>query len=103
MWYIYLLRCSDKSLYCGITNNIERRLKAHQSGKGAKYTRGRLPVKLVYTECVETKSEALKRELKIKKYSKDKKEFMVNVVQLVRTPDCGSGGRGFEYPHSPHI
>ena len=78
MWYVYLLRCSDGSLYCGITNDIERRLKAHQAGKGAKYTRARLPVKLAYTETVESKSKALKRELQIKKFSKTKKEQLTS-------------------------
>ena len=74
MWHVYLLRCSDNSLYCGISNNVKRRLKAHQAGKGAKYTRGRLPVKLVYVSGVCSKSEALKNEIRIKKLSKKEKE-----------------------------
>lgn len=78
MWYVYLLRCSDSSLYCGITNDIQHRLKTHEEGKGAKYTRGRLPIKLAYTEVVENKSEALKREIQIKKLSKNKKEELIN-------------------------
>lgn len=82
MWIVYLLRCSDSSLYCGITNNLNRRFKSHQAGKGAKYTRARLPVKLVYWEHVTTKSIALKRELAIKKLSKIKKEDMVDKMWL---------------------
>ena len=77
VWYVYLLRCSDRSLYCGITNDVKRRLKAHQAGKGAKYTRARLPVKVVYTETVGSKSEALKREYQIKRLPKIKKEQMI--------------------------
>lgn len=76
-WYVYVLSCADNSFYCGITNNLEKRLEAHNSGKGAKYTRGRTPVKFVYIEKKKDKSEALKRELKIKSMSrKQKLEFM---------------------------
>lgn len=78
MWTVYLLRCSDSSLYCGITNDVKRRLKAHQAGKGAKYTRARLPVKVVYTEPAVSKSEALKREYQIKQLPKIKKEQMIS-------------------------
>lgn len=73
MNYTYILECADKSLYTGWTNNLERRLKAHNSGKGAKYTRGRGPVKLVYYQCFEEKSDALKREHEIKKMSRESK------------------------------
>lgn len=83
MWHVYLLRCSDGSLYCGITNNIKSRLKAHRAGKGAKYTRGRLPIKLAYTETMENKSGALKREIKIKKMSKKEKEFLIKNMPVV--------------------
>ena len=76
-WYIYLLRCRDNSLYCGITNNIDKRIQTHNRGKASKYTRVRLPVKLVYYETVEDKSIALKREHKIKKYPKYKKEKLI--------------------------
>ena len=72
-WYCYLLRCADDTLYCGITNDIERRLAAHNAGVGAKYTRGRMPLKLVYTEQCGDKSAALKRELKIKKMNRSEK------------------------------
>ena len=62
MCYVYILECADKTLYTGWTVNLENRLKTHNSGKGAKYTRGRLPVKLVYFEKHNNKSMALKRE-----------------------------------------
>jgi putative endonuclease len=72
-WKVYLLRCSDKSLYCGISNNLKLRLIEHNSGKGAKYTRSRRPVKLVGISPEMTKSEALKLEYRIKQLSADKK------------------------------
>jgi putative endonuclease len=72
-WVLYMLRCRDGSLYTGITNNLEKRLEAHRSGKGAKYTRGRGPLELVYMEKCEDKSAALKREVEVKKLSRDEK------------------------------
>ena len=66
-WQVYLLRCSDGTLYCGITNNLDIRVKTHNAGKGAKYTRGRLPVEVVEVSEKMTKSEALKRERAVKK------------------------------------
>ena len=77
MNYTYMVRCSDGSLYTGYTTNLKRREKAHNSGKGAKYTRGRRPVTLVYFEAFETKEEAMRREAAIKKLSKEKKELLV--------------------------
>ena len=77
MWFVYLLRCNDYSLYCGITNNLEKRIDIHNQGKGAKYTKPRLPVCLIYKEKYETKSEALKREYQIKQLSKDEKERLI--------------------------
>ncbi len=65
-WYCYLLECADGTLYCGITNDPERRLAVHHEGSGAKYTRSRLPVKLAYLEHCAGKSEALRRERAIK-------------------------------------
>ena len=65
-WKLYILRCGDGSLYTGITNDIPARLEAHRTGKGAKYTRGRGPLELVYSEDCGTKSQALKRELEVK-------------------------------------
>ena len=76
-WHVYILRCSDRTLYTGITNDLAKRVALHQSGKGAKYTRGRLPVKLVYHECRRTKGRSLRREAEIKKWSKDRKEELV--------------------------
>lgn len=70
----YLLRCSDGSLYCGWTNDVDKRVKAHNAGKGAKYTRSRRPVCLVYLEIFETKQEAMRREAAIKKMDKQAKE-----------------------------
>ena len=72
-WYIYILRCGDGTLYTGITDDVEKRFAAHAAGKGAKYTRGRGPLTLVYTEEVEDKSAALKREHAIKRLSRTEK------------------------------
>ena len=72
-WIVYLVRCSDKSLYCGISNDLKNRLMDHNSGKGAKYTRSRRPVELVGISSEMTKSEALKLEYKIKQLPADKK------------------------------
>ena len=76
-WYVYMLRCGDGSLYTGCTDNVERRLAVHQSGKGAKYTRSRLPVELVYSEALPDKSAALRREAAIKKLPREKKLALV--------------------------
>lgn len=73
IWFIYLVECSDGTLYCGITNDLEKRLKKHNNGTGAKYTRGRSPIVLKYVETALTKSDALKREHAIKKLTKKKK------------------------------
>jgi len=72
-WVVYLLRCSDNSLYCGTSNNLESRLIEHNSGKGAKYTRSRRPVELVGVSPGMTKSEALKLEYRIKQLPADEK------------------------------
>ena len=77
MFYVYILKCADGTLYCGYTNDVEKRLATHQSGKGAKYTRGRLPVELVYYEEWSTKSEALIRECEIKKMTRTQKEKLI--------------------------
>ncbi len=66
-WHVYLLRCADRSLYCGITNDLERRVAAHNAGKASKYTRARLPVVLAASTEVADKSAALKLEMAIKK------------------------------------
>ena len=72
-WYLYLLRCRDGSLYCGITTDVQKRLEQHRSGKGAKYTRGRAPLELVYTEECADHSTALKRELAVKALPREEK------------------------------
>jgi len=76
-WSVYLLRCDDDSLYCGITTDISRRLKEHQNGTAARYTAARGPVTLVYTQGPFTHSEALKREYVIKQLSKHQKEKLL--------------------------
>ena len=72
-WIVYILKCSDGSLYTGITNNIANRVRAHQNGKGAKYTRGRGPFKIIYQEQYATRSAASKRELEIKSLNHQEK------------------------------
>lgn len=76
-WKLYILRCADGTLYTGITTDLEKRLAAHRSGKGAKYTRGRGPLELVYREECGDHSAALKRELEIKKLSREEKEKLI--------------------------
>lgn len=72
-WFVYLLKCSDDTLYCGITNNLEKRIETHNKGKGSKYTRGRLPVVLIKSFELETKGEALKLEYRIKQLPRQEK------------------------------
>lgn len=72
-WFVYILECADKSLYTGITNNLDKRIKAHMDGKGAKYTRGRGPLILRYTENHPTKGFALQREAVIKSLGRAQK------------------------------
>lgn len=75
-WYLYLLECQDGTFYTGITNALEDRLAKHNTGKGAKYTRGRLPVKLLHAMACDNHSAALKAEIQVKKLAKkDKKAF----------------------------
>lgn len=76
--YTYILRCSDDTLYCGWTNNLEKRLAAHNAGTAAKYTRTRRPVKLVYYEEFETKQEAMSREYHIKKLTRRQKTKLIS-------------------------
>ncbi len=75
--YVYILLCSDSTLYTGWTNNIDKRLEAHNSGKGAKYTRSRCPVKLVHMEVFTTKEEAMKREAAIKRLTRVRKAALI--------------------------
>ena len=76
-WYLYILRCGDNTLYTGITTDVEKRFDAHQSGKGAKYTRGRGPLELAYREECGTHSDALKREAQIKKLTREQKQALI--------------------------
>lgn len=78
MNFVYILQCKDNTFYTGWTNHLEKRLKAHRSGKGAKYTRGRGPLTLVYVEELPTVSEALKREHEIKKLTRSQKIALIN-------------------------
>lgn len=75
--YTYILKCSDGTFYTGWTNDLEKRLKAHNEGKGAKYTKARRPVTLVYYECFFSKEEAMKREYEIKHLTRKKKEKLI--------------------------
>lgn len=77
MYFIYIVKCKDETYYTGYTTNIEKRIKAHNEGKGAKYTRGRLPVKLVYWEQYEEKTQALKREYAIKQLTRKQKQQLI--------------------------
>ncbi|MCP1225521.1 GIY-YIG nuclease family protein [Sebaldella sp. S0638] len=77
MHYVYIVKCSDKTYYTGYTNDLEKRLFAHNAGKGAKYTRNRIPVEIVYFEEYEDKSEAMKREYAIKRLTRVQKEKLI--------------------------
>jgi putative endonuclease len=78
VWKVYILKCSDDTLYTGITNDLHRRIEAHNQGVGAKYTRCRLPVSLVYFEEQANRSAASKRELEIKSLSRAKKNQLIH-------------------------
>lgn len=75
--YTYIVKCADNSLYTGWTNDLEKRIRDHNLGRGAKYTRARLPVTLVYHETFDTREEALRREAAIKKLSRPQKERLI--------------------------
>lgn len=77
MNYTYILQCSDNTFYTGWTNHLEERVKAHNAGRGAKYTKSRTPVKLIYYETFETKQEAMQREYQIKQYTRKEKEDLI--------------------------
>jgi predicted GIY-YIG superfamily endonuclease len=72
-WFVYILRCIDGNLYTGVTTNLKRRLEEHNAGTASRYTRSRLPVKMVYKEKTKSRSTALKRELEIKSWPRHKK------------------------------
>ncbi len=79
-WYVYIVQCIDGTLYTGITNNIDKRVKLHNSGNGARYTSSRKPVKLVWHEDCKSKSKALKREIEIKALRRDDKLALVKTL-----------------------
>jgi putative endonuclease len=78
MWYVYILECSDLTLYTGISNDVEKRIDTHNKKKGAKYTKTRTPVKLVYQQSFETKSLAAKEEWRIKQLTRNQKISLIN-------------------------
>lgn len=83
-WKLYLLRCGDGTLYCGITTDVAARMEAHRSGKGAKYTRGRGPLELVYWEACGDHSTALKREFAVKQLTRQQKQ---ELIENWKTPE----------------
>ena len=87
IWYLYILRCKDGTLYTGITTDVEKRLEAHRSGRGAKYTRGRAPLELVYRETCGSHSDALKQEHQIKALSREDKQKLIE--NQGNPGDCG--------------
>ena len=87
--YTYIVKCSDETLYTGWTNDLEKRLRAHNSGKGAKYTKTRRPVKLVYYEEHETKNEAMSREYAIKQLTRREKELLIKGNRNLCEKECG--------------
>ncbi len=88
--YTYILKCADGSLYTGWTNHLEARVAAHQSGRGAKYTRGRGPVELVYYETFATKEEAMSREYRIKRMSRREKLALIGGRKTEQAGRAGS-------------
>ena len=82
MYYVYIVKCSDETLYTGYTTDIKNRLDKHNKGNGAKYTRGRGPVRLVYSEEFDNKVDALKREYQIKKFDRKNKLLLIEKVWL---------------------
>lgn len=93
-WTVYILRCGDGTLYTGVTCDLPRRLAAHQSGKGAKYTRSRPPVELVYREAAADKSAALRREAAIKRLDRRKKLALIAGKGEASYGDSSSAGDG---------
>lgn len=77
MNYTYIVECKDKTLYTGWTNHLQKRIKTHNDGKGAKYTKSRLPVRLVYYEVYKTKQEAMRREYEIKQLTREQKKKLI--------------------------
>ena len=82
MNYTYIVKCSDETFYTGWTNDLKKRIEMHNSGKGAKYTKARLPVELVYYEAFDTKEEAMSREWHIKRLSRSEKRKLIEAADL---------------------
>ena len=85
-WTVYMVRCSDNSIYTGISNNLRKRLEVHSTGNGSKYIRTRLPFKLIYEEECLGRSNALRREIEIKKLTKKNKELLVKLYNKKKEP-----------------
>lgn len=84
MWYVYVLLCKDNSLYTGISNNPAKRFLEHKNGKGGRYTKSHKPLKIIYSEKLVSKSEALKREFEIKSWSREEKINILNLKPEVK-------------------
>jgi len=80
-YYVYILRCSDDTFYTGYTTDVERRVREHDAGDGAKYTRGRTPVELVYVESFDSQSAAMSREYEIKQFTRAEKERLIEASE----------------------
>lgn len=93
-WTVYILRCGDGSLYTGCTNDLPRRLEAHRSGRGAKYTRSHAPVTLIYQEPAADKSSALRREMAIKRLRRQAKLALIEGKENAHNGDQASAGVG---------
>lgn len=81
MWYVYIVRCADRTLYTGVARDLRARIEAHNAGRGAKYTRARLPVKLIYQEHVADRGAALRREYAIKRLSRVEKRALAKTLR----------------------
>jgi putative endonuclease len=99
-WSLYILRCDDGSFYTGVTNDIDRRFRAHQDGKASRYTRTRRPVVLAYRETCGTRSQALSRECAVKALSRQGKEALVSGVLGEDRPKTAPRARGIRKPAS---
>ena len=100
-WCVYILRCSDRTLYTGITTDLEKRLAAHRSGSASKYTRARLPVRLVYQESQLDRSRALRREAAIKKLSKSEKRALIRAQRPSASLDRRASSCATAAPKAP--
>lgn len=101
-YWVYLLRCGDDSLYTGITDDVERRVAAHNAGRGAKYTRSHLPVAVVYREEQADRSAALRREAAIKKLSRREKLALIEVSETQRQPQGNQESQPSQISQSEH-